>query len=379
MIPLPPDEDSKVLILGATGNVGRKIAKGLVAKSIAIIITGRSEEPLLALKKQLTKVTAKTSIDILCFDFKKRLSQELLRLRPMVVINATGPFQTADFTTAANCILLGVNYIDLADAREYVSDFPILDEQAIKKNCVAITGASTFPCLSSAVLNHYKDEFKLIDSLVYGITVGQKTERGLASFESILSYAGRRFEDFCGAPKKVYGWQDLYRQDYPLLGKRWMANCDVPDLDLLPAFYSIKSIRCSAGMESKVAHLGLWFLSWLIRLKLPLKLEKHAKSLLKFSHYFDSYGTDADGMHMLMSGTDHKGNQKSIKWFLVAKNGDASYIPTIPAILLAKRIIQDEIGESGAIPCTQLITLESYLAELKKLDIHVYSEVNRKF
>ena len=124
-----------------------------------------------------------------------------------------------------------------------------LEEQAIKKNCIAITGASTLPCLSSAVLNYYKDEFKTIDSLVYGITIGQKTERGLATFKSILSYAGHRLQDFRGISKKMYGWQDLYRQEYPLLGKRWMANCDVPDLDLLPGYFPIKSIRFSAGIS----------------------------------------------------------------------------------------------------------------------------------
>ena len=324
-------------------------------------------------------MAADTCIDILCFDFKKRLSKELLRLRPPLVINASGPFQTADFTTAINCILLGINYIDLADAREYVNDFSILDEQANKRNCIAITGASTLPCLSSAVLDYYKDEFKIIDSLVYGITLGQKTERGLATFKGILSYVGRRLQDFPGIPKKVYGWQDLYRQEYPLLGKRWMANCDVPDLELLPGFFPIKSIRFSAGIESSMSHLGLWFLSWLIRLKFPIKLANHAETLLKFSHYFDSFGTDAGGMHMLMSGTDHKGNHKDIKWFMIAKSGDGPYIPTIPAILLAKRILQEEIVETGAITAMNLISLESYLAELKKLDIHIFSEVSKKF
>jgi saccharopine dehydrogenase-like NADP-dependent oxidoreductase len=376
---MKPDEDNKVLILGATGNFGSRIAKGLVEKNVAIIITGRREEPLLDLKKELSKLSVDACIDILCFNFKEKLSQALLSLRPPLVINASGPFQTADFTTAINCILLGVNYIDLADAREYVNDFSILEEQAIKRNCIAITGASTLPCLSSAVLNYYKDEFKMIDSLVYGITMGQKTERGLATFKSILSYVGCRLQDFRGISKKMYGWQDLYRQEYPVLGKRWMANCDIPDLDLLPSFFPIKSIRFSAGIENNVAHLGLWFLSWLVRLKFPIKLEKHAEVLLKLSHYLDFFGSEESGMHMLMSGTDHKGNHKNIKWFMVAKSGDGAYVPTIPAILLAKRILEEEISETGAIPCAQLISLESYLAELKKFDIHVYSEVSKKF
>jgi hypothetical protein len=376
---MKPNEDNKVLILGATGNYGRRIAKGLVEKNVAIIISGRREDALLALKKQLSKVAVDTCIDILCFDFKKRLSHELLRLKPPLVINASGPFQTADFTTAINCILLGVNYIDISDAREYVKDFSILEEEAIKKNCIAITGASTLPCLPSAVLDYYKDEFKIIDSLKYGVTLGQKNERGLAQLKSVLSYVGCRLQDFHGIPKKMYGWQDLHRQKYPILGKRWMANCDVPGLDLFPAYFPIKSIRFSAGIENSVFHLGLWFLSWLIRFRFPIKLEKHAESLLKLSHYFDFLGSDASGMHMLMSGTDFKGNPKTIKWFMIAKNGDGTYIPTIPAILLAKRILEEEIYETGAVPCTQLITLESYLRELKKLDIHIFSEVSKKF
>ena len=40
---MKPDEDNKVLILGATGNFGRKIAKGLVKKNVSIIISGRHE------------------------------------------------------------------------------------------------------------------------------------------------------------------------------------------------------------------------------------------------------------------------------------------------------------------------------------------------
>lgn len=376
---MKPDEECKVLILGATGTFGKRIARGLVEKNIAIIITGRNKESLLRLKKQLSKVVVYSSIDVVCFDFKARLSQELIKLRPLLVINASGPFQTADFTAAVNCILLGINYIDLADAREYVNEFLTLEEEAVKKNCFAITGASTLPCLSSAVLNYYKDEFKTIDSLIYGISLGQKTEKGLATFKSILSYVGRRLEDFCGISKKMYGWQDLYRQKYPLLGKRWMANCDVSDLDLLPAFFPIKSIRFSVGIESHIAHLGLWILSWLIRLKLPIKLEKHAECLLKLSYYLNSFGSDDGGMHMLMSGRDYKGNTKSIKWFMIAKNGDGLYIPTIPAVLLAKKIVYDEIIESGAQVCTQLISLESYLQELKKFDIHIFSEVSMKF
>lgn len=57
----------------------------------------------------------------------------------------------------------------------------------------------------------------------------------------------------------------------------------------------------------------------------------------------------------------------------------ALYIPTIPAILLTKRILQEEITETGAMSSMRLISLENYLSELKKFDVHVFSEVSKKF
>ncbi len=35
---MKPDEDNKVLILGATGNFVRKIAKGLVEKTLSLLL-----------------------------------------------------------------------------------------------------------------------------------------------------------------------------------------------------------------------------------------------------------------------------------------------------------------------------------------------------
>lgn len=372
------DEDNKVLILGATGNLGSKIAKGLVKSHIAIIIAGRQEKPLLALKKQLLRLVNNAWVEIACFEIKKSLSQKLLCLRPKLVINTCGPFQDNDYTTAINTIILGINYIDLADAREYVNEFSILNEQAIKKRCLAITGVSTLPCLSSAVLQHYRQEFKSIDSLIYGVSPGQKTERGLATLRSILSYVGHSLKPIPGINKKVYGWQNLYRQTYPDLGKRWMADCEVADYDLLTEYFAIKSIRFSAGIESNVAHFSLWFLSWLVRLGFPIKLQKHAEMLLRLSHWFDVYGSDAGGMHMLISGKDEKGYQRDVKWFMVAKSGDGPYISAAPAIILTKQILREEIDKTGAISSVNLISLESYLAELKNKDIHIYSEVIKK-
>src|SRR5262249_44252745 len=147
---------------------------------------------------------------------------------------------------------------------------------------------------SSAVLEHFKCDFAEIELFKYGISPGQKAERGLATTQGILTYVGKALRMFSGRTKPAYGWQDIYRQHYPEIGARWMANCDIPDLDLLPKNYGIKAIQFSAGLELGFLHLGLWALSWLVRWGLPLDLPRYAEPLLTISNWFNSLGS-ADG------------------------------------------------------------------------------------
>lgn len=368
--------NKSILILGASGNFGSKIAKGLAKSNIPIIIAGRKEHPLVNLNNELNKLNPSLSTKIAIFDVNIELLQQLAILKPAVVINTCGPFQAADYSIASCCIDLSIHYIDLADGRDFVSGFhDALDNKAKENNCLVISGASTVPCLTSAVLECYKGEFASIESLIFGITIGQKTDRGLATIKAILSYAGKPLKTIPGSLKTVYGWQDIYQQTYPLLGKRWMANCDIPDLDLLPRYYGIQHIQFSAGIESSFLHLSLWIVSWIVRFGFPIDLKNHAEMLLKASHLFDCFGSGDGGMHMIFSGKDNKGNRKTIKWFIIAKDGCGPHIPTIPAIILSRNLIQGKMNQTGAVPCINLVSLEDYLAELSNYNIDVYSEV----
>lgn len=311
-------------------------------------------------------------ITVAIFDANK----ELDILRPTVVINTIGPFQTADYSIAKSCIQHHIHYIDLADARDFVTGTTCLNSLAKENNVLAVSGASTVPGLSSAVLDRYKNNFMTIDSLIYGISPGQKAPRGLATTESILTYLGKPLKPWGDHSRRYFGWQDIYRQEYPELGKRWMANCDIPDLDLFTTKYGIKNIRFSAGMENSMLHLGMWTMSYLVRIGLPFNLSKHAKFLLSLSHIFDSFGTTSGGMHMLIKGANEKGNPIEIKWFIIAKDNDGPQIPCVPTIILSKKIIQGKLHASGAMPCVGMITLDEYMKELEGFSIKQHVIIN---
>lgn len=357
-----------ILILGGYGNFGKRIAEALTRHGLPILVAGRDLSKAEALCRKLLNARP------LQVDIHSNLGTVLAAEKPSVVIHTCGPFQGSDYEVARACIAAGVHYIDLADGRDFVRDFSALDVEAKAAGVTLISGASTVPGLSSAVVEHLKPQFARMDTLDFGISPGQKAERGLATTRAIMSYVGKPLRPFAGHPQP-YGWQDTHRQVYPVMGKRWFSTCDIPDLDLLPPVYGFHSIRFGAGLELGFMHLGLWAISGLVRAGLPLNLSALAKPLLAVSDWFNVMGSDVGGMHVTISGTDHIGAPLTRSWFIVAKSGDGPQIPCVPAILLAKRLHEkDPTLAHGAFPCVGLVRLEDYLDELRRFDIEVFEK-----
>jgi hypothetical protein len=361
----------KVLILGGYGNFGKRIARLLARHNIPVIISGRDADKAKILAQALSKGLAEIAI----FDVKQALPAQLKALGPAVVINTCGPFQTSDYAAAETCIEHGMHYIDLADGRDFVTGIRVLDGRAKANNVAVIGGASTVPGLTSAVIEHFRPRFSAIDSLDFGIAPGQKAERGLATTQAILGYVGKKLKP-CAGYETRYGWQDLHLQKYPEIGSRLMANCDIPDLDLLPEKYGIRKIRFAAGMENPIVHLGIWGLSWVVRAGFPADLSKHSAALLAVSNWFDFFGSADGGMHVILQGKDKSGNPLSAKWFIVALDGDGPYIPTIPSVVLTKKILAGRFRATGAMPCVGLVSLEEYLHELRDFKVRTYESTS---
>lgn len=357
----------RVLIIGGYGNFGRFISESLSrSDDIHLIIAGRSHEKAEALSRNFPSAEA-AFLDI----DDPELEVAFSHLRPQITIHASGPFQGQDYRVAKACAKVGSHYIDLADARSFVSDFSEINELENDIRVSLISGASSVPCLSAAVIDEFAAEFEQIVAVDYGITTAQRTTRGLATTAAILSYVGRPFFNLqAGEMQQVHGWQGLKLRRYRSLGWRWLSQCDVPDLSLFPRRYpTLQSIRFSAGIEVGILHLGLWGVSWLVRLGLIRKLERTALYLLRTSRGFDWLGTDESGFHMTVSGTGTDGAHKQKTFELIAKSGHGPYIPCMPAILLAQKLVAGDPLPIGAMPCLGLITLEEYLQALKELDI----------
>src|SRR5207244_956949 len=148
-------------------------------------------------------------------DFRAKLHA----LRPNLVIHTSGPFQGQDYHVASAAIDAGAHHIDLADGRAFVAGITNLDAVAREHGVVVVAGASTLPALSFAVVASLLPSFSRMDSIDICIAPGQKTPRGRATMEAILSYCGHPFRELNdGAWRQVYGWQGLRRWRHPELG-----------------------------------------------------------------------------------------------------------------------------------------------------------------
>jgi hypothetical protein len=194
---------------------------------------------------------------------------------------------------------------------------------------------------------------------------------GLATTQSILGTVGQPIALPKGnATATGYGWQGLRRLVMPGLGRRWAGLVDVPDLDLFPRRYpGLRSVEVYAALEVSAFHLALWGLSWLVRgglVRNPLPLARPLLAVKRASHWL---GSEAGGMTVTLEGSDAQGEPEHIVWYLVAGQSHGPYIPAIPSVILAKRLLTGTLSARGAMPCFGLFTLADFLDEVADLDI----------
>jgi saccharopine dehydrogenase-like NADP-dependent oxidoreductase len=362
---------ARVLIIGGYGNFGSYIARSLAGDAnIALLIGGRSTEKAEAFAASLDAVHPAHGHAL---DIDGALAESLRAIAPDIVVHTTGPFQAQDHHVARQCIALGYHYIDLADGRDFVATIGELDAEAWARDVLVVSGASSVPCLTAAVIDAYLPAFARLEAVDYGISAAQQTNRGLATTAAVLGYVGKPMTMLRGGDMKtVYGWEDTHAERYPELGWRLFGNCDIPDLALFPARYpTLRSMRFGAGHELAMLHVGTRMLAALVRLGFVRSLDEHAEALLRVAFLFDRFGSGRSGFHMILTGADSRGAPLERRFMIVARSGHGPYIPCMPAILLARRMAKGELSERGAKPCLDLIDLDSYLEALEGLDISV--------
>jgi hypothetical protein len=233
---------------------------------------------------------------------------------------------------------------------------------------LAVSGASSVPALSSAVVDALIQHFGALRAIRIAIAPAQRAPRGAATLAGVFSYAGRPVRVFRrGAWGQTHGWQDLARVRVASLPPRWAAICDVPDLELFPTRYAgVETVEFRAALELGVQQFALWLAAALRRGGLSLPIERWAPALDRLASSLDRFGTQSGGMMVSLSGLGHDGGQRRVEWHVHAGDNHGPEIPCMAAILLARKLAQGRIDARGAYPCMGFLSLEDFAPEFAR-------------
>jgi hypothetical protein len=364
---------STVLVLGGYGLFGGRLVRRLALQAgLRIVVAGRSLTAAQALVSQL-QPSAIGQLQACALDASAPGLTEAIRATGAgLVVHCAGPFQGQDYRVALACLDAGAHYIDLADARDFVTGIGALNAAATSAGRAVISGASSVPALSSAVVDALTRGWRQVQHIDIGISPGNRTERGLSTVQAILSYCGKPLPTAPG-DAAVVGWRGAYRHRYPApVGGRWLSPCDVPDLSLLPLRYPGQPrVRFGAGLELAALHHGMGLMAWLRQIGWVRDWSRHAPGLLRVANLLRHLGTATGAMHVAVDGLDAAGTPCRRLWNLLATDDDGPYVPTLAAAALVRQWRRGRQLPSGARACLGLLDVADFGQAAAGLQIHM--------
>lgn len=360
----------KTLVLGGYGNFGARICRALAGDAatrqhIALLVAGRDASRAQALANTLGHGAQGVALD----HQAPGLAATLRKWGVDLVIHTAGPFQAQGYSVAQAAAEAGAHYIDLADGRRFVCDFPAALQAAFTAaGRTAIAGASTVPALSSAVIDHLCADWQCIDSIDICIAPAQRAPRGQATLAAVLSYCGLAidvWQDGRWQPKR--GWAQPTPVEFQRLRPRLGAVCDIPDLEIFPAHYKAHDrVTFRAALEVGLAQRAFATLAALRHWGVLPHPEKLAWLIHHAGGALDFLGTPLGGMVVRVAGTGAQGQPRRRAWHIAADHDHGPEIPCMAAILLARQLAAGQPLPRGAHTSTSLLPLEAFSPEFAK-------------
>lgn len=355
----------RVLVLGGYGSFGSRICRALVRDPrIAVIVGGRNRRAGESFAQSVGAAAALT-VDCAAPGFASTLRENAID----TVIHTAGPFQAQGYDVALAAAEAGSNYVDLADGRRFVCDYEVATAAAFQRvGRVGVSGASTLPALSSAVVEYLCAGWRRLDSIDMCIAPAQTAPRGTATLAAVLSYCGEPVDVWrSGRWQSAIGWADPKPVQVRGLAPRIGAICDVPDLELFPGHYQVADrVDFSAALEVRLTQRALAAFAWLRRHRLMPNPAVLAPFLHRWGAIFDSLSTRRGGMFVRVSGVDAAGEGRTRSWHIRADDDHGPEIPCMAAIVLARALSRGEGPPPGSYACVGLVPLAEFEPEFAR-------------
>jgi hypothetical protein len=350
-----------VLIVGAGGVFGSRLARLLARRGgYRLSLGGRGEPRVMPLQRELRASHPDGEFAYVHIDREQASAERLKEIGCAIVVDCSGPFQHSGTRLIEAAIGARCHYLDLADSRTFVAGIGRFDSAARAVGIAVLTGASSTPALSHAVLDSLTSAWLRVDSVDVAIVPGNRTPKGRSVIDGILSWVGQPLQAFRdGEWQEARGWSEPRRVSIEGLKPRKAYLVDVPDLDLLARRYQPR-VRAGfdAGMELGVLNRLISLAGTLVRWRLLRSARVFTGLGTWIAMRLDRFGSADGGMVVEAAGQDARGDPRVARWSLKAGQGDGPYVPVTPAAALVDALAHGRGIRTGARPAAGEIALE---------------------
>lgn len=371
-----PTPQLTVLVIGGYGTFGGRLVQLLADEPrLTLIVAGRS----LPAATGFCRMSARATLVPAQFDRAGDVDEQIARLRPDLIVDASGPFQDYDgdpYRIVRATLAAGADYLDLADAADFVLGVSALDELAKQQGCYALSGASSFPALTAAVVRRLAAGLDRVDSITAGIAPSPFAGVGINVVRAIASYAGKPVAiTQNGRRTFAHGFVDSRRLIVNVPGRIPLPTIrfglvEVPDLQVLAHDWpEARSIWAGAGPTPAALHRLLWLCAWLVRLRILPSLRPFARIMNAVINTV-RWGEHRGGMIVAVTGRLPDGTTASRSWHLLAEGDDGPLIPSMAAEAIIRHALDGRGPVPGARTAHRDLELDDYAPLLAKRTIY---------
>ncbi|MDE0680884.1 MAG: DUF4166 domain-containing protein [Gammaproteobacteria bacterium] len=361
------DTTIRLLIIGGYGTFGGRLAELLCReRRVSLVIAGRSKSAALAFCHALPPGASREALAV---DRDGDVARRIEKVNPDIVVDASGPFQsygTDPYRVVKAALATRTHYLDLADGPEFVRGIRQFDGTAKEKGLVVLSGVSSFPVLSAAMVRDLANDFGRIDSITGGIAPSPYAGVGYNVIRAIAGYAGKEIpvrrqgsKQFACALRETRRFTIAPPGEVPLF-PRTFSLVDVPDLQLLAdEWQQVKEVWMGAAPEPAILHGLLRWFAGLVSLGLVPSLAPLARLIHSTANNV-RWGEHRGGMFVEVRGRNADGADISRSAHLLAEGHHGLYIPSMAVEAIVRNWLDGRPPRAGARPATAELELSDY-------------------
>ncbi|MGI9262613.1 MAG: DUF4166 domain-containing protein [Woeseiaceae bacterium] len=368
----------KLLVIGGYGTFGGRLVRLLEKEPrLTIIIAGRS---LHKAETFIASCNGPATLEARSIDRDEDLQQQIVDIGPDYVIDASGPWQNygADaWRVAEAAISSGTHYLDLADSTEFVCGISALNDSALQEGVTALSGLSTCPALTAAVVRELSREFESVESIAGGISPSPFAGMGRSVVNAIASYAGKSVAVLqSGVDTPLHTFVSTRRlvvrpAGVPPLPPMVFSLVDLPDLQLLgKVIAKPQSVWFGVATRPAIYHSLLRLLAWGVKTGLFSSLRYLAGIMYLFVNHL-SWGEHRGGLMIEIKGRDQDGKTATRSWHLLAEGDSGPNVPVLASTAIIRSHLDGRPPQPGARPAHQELELADFQSLFAEIGVTV--------